>query len=189
MITAIHHAQITVPPGGEEDARAFYCGVLGLAEIESDVRRRHTDAYADPAPKLADLGFVRYRKEGELHAFRRRDRAEVSIDVRNDALDEELLAPARIARETGETVELVDPRLGTFHVRRLSAKRGARCALDCNAAALPLSLEGASYALGKPNERELERYGLKSPRLRAAVTTKEGDAAKELTYSFGNETG
>ena len=40
-------------------------------------------------------------------------------------------------------------------ISRLSAKRGARCALDCNAAALPLSLEGASYALGKPNEREL----------------------------------
>lgn len=33
MITAIHHAQITIPPGAEEAARAFYCGVLGLAEI------------------------------------------------------------------------------------------------------------------------------------------------------------
>jgi glutamate synthase domain-containing protein 2/glutamate synthase domain-containing protein 1/glutamate synthase domain-containing protein 3 len=42
---------------------------IGLVEIETDIRRRHTDAYADPAPKLADLGFVRYRKEGEPHAF------------------------------------------------------------------------------------------------------------------------
>ena len=40
-------------------------------------------------------------------------------------------------------------------ISRLSAKRGATCALDCNAAALPPSLEGVSYALGKPNEREL----------------------------------
>lgn len=40
-------------------------------------------------------------------------------------------------------------------ISRLSAKRGAPCALDCNAAALPKSLEGAAYALGKPNEREL----------------------------------
>lgn len=40
-------------------------------------------------------------------------------------------------------------------ISRLSAKRGAQCALDCNAAALPKSLEGAAYALGKPNEREL----------------------------------
>ena len=40
-------------------------------------------------------------------------------------------------------------------VSRLCAQRGARCALDCNAAALPPSLENARYALGKPNEREL----------------------------------
>lgn len=40
-------------------------------------------------------------------------------------------------------------------ISRLSAEMGAQCALDCNAAALPKSLEGAAYALGKPNEREL----------------------------------
>lgn len=40
-------------------------------------------------------------------------------------------------------------------ISRLSAQRGAKCALDCNAGALPKSLEGAAYALGKPNEREL----------------------------------
>lgn len=38
---------------------------------------------------------------------------------------------------------------------RLAQKNGARCALDCNANALPLSLENAAYAMGKPNEREL----------------------------------
>lgn len=32
MITRIHHAQITIPAGREDDARAFYCGVLGLTE-------------------------------------------------------------------------------------------------------------------------------------------------------------
>jgi glutamate synthase (NADPH/NADH) large chain/glutamate synthase (ferredoxin) len=42
---------------------------IGLPEIEDDIVRRHIDAYADPAPKLADPGFVRYRKEGEPHAF------------------------------------------------------------------------------------------------------------------------
>jgi glutamate synthase domain-containing protein 2/glutamate synthase domain-containing protein 1/glutamate synthase domain-containing protein 3 len=47
---------------------ARLCGI-GLAEIEADVLRRHRDAYADPAPKLADPGFVRYRKDGEAHAF------------------------------------------------------------------------------------------------------------------------
>ncbi|MFN8513439.1 MAG: VOC family protein [Chloroflexia bacterium] len=32
-IRGLHHAQITIPPGAEDAARAFYCGVLGLAEI------------------------------------------------------------------------------------------------------------------------------------------------------------
>lgn len=40
-------------------------------------------------------------------------------------------------------------------ISRLAKRKGARCALDCNAKALPASLEGANYALGKPNEREL----------------------------------
>ncbi len=33
MITAVHHAQISVPQGAEDQAREFYCGVLGLTEI------------------------------------------------------------------------------------------------------------------------------------------------------------
>ncbi len=33
MILGIHHAQITIPTGAEEQARKFYCGVLGLNEI------------------------------------------------------------------------------------------------------------------------------------------------------------
>lgn len=33
MILGIHHVQITVPEGREDDARAFYCGVLGLEEV------------------------------------------------------------------------------------------------------------------------------------------------------------
>ena len=32
MILSLHHAQITVPEGMEDQAQAFYCGVLGLAE-------------------------------------------------------------------------------------------------------------------------------------------------------------
>lgn len=34
MIQAIHHVQITVAAADEAAARAFYCGVLGLPEIE-----------------------------------------------------------------------------------------------------------------------------------------------------------
>ncbi|MEZ4668758.1 MAG: VOC family protein [Anaerolineae bacterium] len=34
MIIGIHHVQITIPKGSEAEGRAFYCGVLGLPEIE-----------------------------------------------------------------------------------------------------------------------------------------------------------
>jgi catechol 2,3-dioxygenase-like lactoylglutathione lyase family enzyme len=34
MILGIDHVQITVPPNAVAEARAFYCGLLGLREIE-----------------------------------------------------------------------------------------------------------------------------------------------------------
>lgn len=34
MIIGLHHVQITIPKGAEGAARAFYCGLLGLPEIE-----------------------------------------------------------------------------------------------------------------------------------------------------------
>ena len=33
MILRIDHVQLAIPPGGEEQARAFYIGVLGLTEV------------------------------------------------------------------------------------------------------------------------------------------------------------
>ena len=32
MIRALHHVQLAMPPGREDDARAFYGGVLGMRE-------------------------------------------------------------------------------------------------------------------------------------------------------------
>ncbi len=32
-VERLHHAQITVPKGAEDDARDFYCGLLGLREV------------------------------------------------------------------------------------------------------------------------------------------------------------
>lgn len=32
-ITALHHVQLAMPRGGEDEARAFYVGVLGFTEI------------------------------------------------------------------------------------------------------------------------------------------------------------
>lgn len=33
-IIRLHHAQITIPRGAEDDARRFYCDTLGLEELE-----------------------------------------------------------------------------------------------------------------------------------------------------------
>lgn len=33
MLKAVHHIQISIPVGAEDDAREFYCGVLGMTEI------------------------------------------------------------------------------------------------------------------------------------------------------------
>lgn len=51
----VHHVQITMPAGGEVAARAFYAGVLGMAEMEK------TDAPAEPG------GCWFRRGELELH--------------------------------------------------------------------------------------------------------------------------
>lgn len=34
MIVGLHHAQITIPKGAEDEGKHFYCGILGLNEIE-----------------------------------------------------------------------------------------------------------------------------------------------------------
>jgi catechol 2,3-dioxygenase-like lactoylglutathione lyase family enzyme len=34
LIAGFHHAEITIPTGGEAAARAFYQGILGLTEVE-----------------------------------------------------------------------------------------------------------------------------------------------------------
>lgn len=45
MITAVHHVQITIPTGAEDQARAFYCGVLGLQEVEKPDSLKGRDGF------------------------------------------------------------------------------------------------------------------------------------------------
>ena len=40
MILGLHHAQITIPKGAEEEGRNFYCNILGLKEIDKPVSLR-----------------------------------------------------------------------------------------------------------------------------------------------------
>jgi catechol 2,3-dioxygenase-like lactoylglutathione lyase family enzyme len=40
MIVGIDHVQITILVGSEAEARTFYCGLLGLPEIEKPLALR-----------------------------------------------------------------------------------------------------------------------------------------------------
>jgi len=50
-VYAIEHVQLAMPPNGEESARAFYVGVLGLTERPKP-------------PRLAERGGVWFEQEG-----------------------------------------------------------------------------------------------------------------------------
>ena len=44
-------------------------GGIGFADIEADIRRRHAGAFATSANRLPDHGLIKFKKEGEAHAF------------------------------------------------------------------------------------------------------------------------
>ncbi|MBR5288371.1 MAG: hexose kinase [Clostridia bacterium] len=67
---------------------------------------------------------------------------------------EEMIAPGDIVVCSGSLIAGAPADLYA-QISRLCAQSGAVCVLDCNAKTLSASLDGACYALGKPNEREL----------------------------------
>jgi len=44
-------------------------GGIGLAEIEADVRTRHEAAFTEKAIRLPDQGLIKFKRDGETHAF------------------------------------------------------------------------------------------------------------------------
>ncbi len=44
-------------------------GGIGFAEIEADIRTRHTRAWEELTPRLPDQGLIKFKKDGESHAF------------------------------------------------------------------------------------------------------------------------
>lgn len=53
MIVGLDHFQITVPKNSELEARAFYCGLLGLQEIEKPENRKGNGGFWLKAGALA----------------------------------------------------------------------------------------------------------------------------------------
>lgn len=92
----LHHVQLAIPPGGEEQARAFYAGVLGLREV-------------DKPPVLAARGGCWFRGDGwEVHLgvedpFVPARKAHPGVLVQGlDALAARLAAHGSVAQWDGE---------------------------------------------------------------------------------------
>jgi hypothetical protein len=58
MITALDHVQVAMPAGGEEEAQAFYSGLLGLTELEkpAPLAARGGAGFALPDGRQLHLG-------------------------------------------------------------------------------------------------------------------------------------
>jgi catechol 2,3-dioxygenase-like lactoylglutathione lyase family enzyme len=94
MIVAIHHAQITIPKGAEDEARKFYCELLGLKEIPKP------EALAGRGGFWLEAGDRQMHVGTEDGVDRQASKAHVAYQVEN--LDE---ARQRVA-STG--VEMID---------------------------------------------------------------------------------
>ena len=97
-LRAIEHVQLAMPPGGEERARAFYVGLLGLAEVpKPPVLAARGGAWFERGAVKVHLGVER--------DFRPARKAHPAFVV--DALDELLarLAAAGHAARAGEPLD------------------------------------------------------------------------------------
>ncbi|HLQ96599.1 MAG TPA: VOC family protein [Pseudogracilibacillus sp.] len=57
MILGIHHAQITIPKGAEDEGRQFYCNLLGLKEIEKpDALKRRGGFWLEVGDQAVHVG-------------------------------------------------------------------------------------------------------------------------------------
>src|SRR5947199_6895150 len=79
MIRSLHHAQVSIPIGSENEARAFYCGVLGSTEIPKP------DSLAGRGGFWVDLGDAQIHLGAEDGVDRTQTRAHVAYLV--DDLD------------------------------------------------------------------------------------------------------
>lgn len=77
MILRLHHAQITVPKEAEEQAREFYCGFLGLKEIEKP------DAIKARGGLWLDLGGNQVHIGTEDGVDRAATKAHIAFEVSN----------------------------------------------------------------------------------------------------------
>ncbi len=73
MLSRIDHVQLTLPTGGEDQARAFYCGLLGLTELSKP------DALRKNGGLWLELGATQLHLGVDDGVDRRRSRAHVAF--------------------------------------------------------------------------------------------------------------
>ena len=120
-VVGIDHVQLSMPPGGEDEARRFYVEILGLREV------------AKP-PELAGRGgcwFV--GGDAAIHlapeaGFRPHAKAHPALVIRDLARAREALAAAGVAIEEDDSRAPGQPLLHPRPVRQPDrARRRARC--------------------------------------------------------------
>jgi catechol 2,3-dioxygenase-like lactoylglutathione lyase family enzyme len=107
MIVGLHHAQVTVPRGAEDAARAFYCGTLGLREIPKPARLAVRGGF------WLELGAVQVHVGTEDGVARERTRAHLAFEVDDLAAMRTLVTSAGLPVLEGEPI----PGLARFETR------------------------------------------------------------------------
>jgi catechol 2,3-dioxygenase-like lactoylglutathione lyase family enzyme len=74
-LQAVNHVQISIPKGTEDEARAFYCGVLGLNEIPKP------EALAGRGGFWLELGAQQIHFGAEDNVDRAKTKAHVAYEV------------------------------------------------------------------------------------------------------------
>ena len=119
VIVGLHHVHVTIPRGAEAAARAFYCGVLGLREIEKPDALRARGGFwlevgdrevhvgvEDGVERAATKAHVAYEVRG-LPAWRERmERAGVAV---LDAIPIPGADRFELRDPFGNRVELIEP--------------------------------------------------------------------------------
>jgi catechol 2,3-dioxygenase-like lactoylglutathione lyase family enzyme len=116
-ILAIEHVQLAMPPGGEDDARAFYTGLLGIPEVPKppELAKRGGVWFEAGALKIhlgVEADFRPARKAHpallavDLRALVDRLRA-AGVEVRDDPMEGHYRV--YVADPFGNRIELLEP--------------------------------------------------------------------------------
>lgn len=109
MLLSIDHIQITIPIGAEKLAREFYCGILGLKEIEKPENRRLNGGF------WLVLGSVQVHVGVESGVDRMLTKAHAAYRVtdlefwRKRMIEHGLCVKDSLAFESAKSIEFRDP--------------------------------------------------------------------------------